>query len=115
MKFGTTLFRTALVIGWAALFYVSVRAVQVGGVGNAGAEFLRGFSQPWPAQFNTDFTLFLLLTAAWIFWRSKTWWVGLIFAVLSINLGGIFTLAYLLVASIQAEGDMRKVLLGARA
>jgi hypothetical protein len=48
-------------------------------------------------------------------YRSRSWVVGLICAILAINLGGVFTLVYLLVVSVQAQGDMRKVLLGVRA
>ena len=47
-------------------------------------------------------------------YRSRSWVVGIICAILAINLGGVFTLAYLIVVSVQAKGDMRKVLLGAR-
>ena len=62
----------------------------------------------------TDFSLHLLLVAAWMIYRSRSWVVGIICAILAINLGGVFTLAYLIVVSVQAKGDMRKVLLGAR-
>jgi hypothetical protein len=40
--------------------------------------------------------------------------VGVICGVFAINLGAVFTLAYLLVVSIQAKGDMRRLLLGNR-
>ena len=48
-------------------------------------------------------------------YRARSWAVGLVWAVLAINLGALFTLAYLLVLSIQAKGDMRMVLLGRHA
>ena len=115
MTLGTSLFRATLIAGWLALFYVSFHAVQAAGFNGAGAAFFAGFSQPWPAQFNLDFGLHLLLAAAWFVWRSKNRLIGLVFGILAINLGALFTIGFLLVASIQAKGDIKKVLLGARA
>jgi hypothetical protein len=48
-------------------------------------------------------------------YRSRSWIVGLICGLLALNLGGVFTLAYLLVVSILVKGDMRRLLLGRRA
>lgn len=115
MRLGMNVFRLLLSVGWAALLLVSVRAVTTMGVGGAGGVFIGDFAHPWRAQFNTDFSLYLLLAAAWMVYRARSWVLGLVWAVLAINLGGLFTLAYLLVASIQAKGDMRKVLLGRHA
>ena len=114
MKIGTTLFRLAAAAGWVVLLIVSTKAVQAAGFNGAGAEFMKGFGAPWPAQFNTDFTLHLLLVAVWMTWRAKAWWVGLICGILAINLGALFTLAFLVVLSFKHQGDFRKVLLGAR-
>ncbi len=115
MRFGTTVFRLALCLGWTILLVVSVHAVKTMGMGAAGAVFVSDFAHPWRAQFNTDFSLYLLLAAAWMIFRARSWAIGLIWAVLAINLGALFTLAYLLVLSIQAKGDMRMVLLGRHA
>ena len=115
MGTGTIVFRLLLGVGWVVLMSVSVHAAQSLGLGAAGSAFFQGFAQPWTAQFNTDFSLHLLLVAAWMIYRSRSWVVGLICAILAINLGGLFTLAYLLVVSVQAQGDMRKVFLGVRA
>jgi hypothetical protein len=115
MRVGAIVFRLLLALGWAVLFYVSVQAIRLMGVGAAGTVFVADFAHPWRAQFNTDFSLHLLLVAAWMVYRSRPWFVGLICGVLAINLGGVFTLAYLLAVSIRAKGDMRKVLLGWRA
>jgi hypothetical protein len=114
MRVGLTGFRALLCVGWAILLFVSIKAVSTMGAGVAGKVFIGDFSHPWRAQFNTDFTIHLLLVAAWMIYRSKNWLVGLVFGFLAINLGGVFTLAYILVASIQAKGDFRKVLLGSR-
>jgi hypothetical protein len=115
MRIGLTSFRLLICLGWAILLVVSVHAIQAMGLGAVGAVFVGDFAHPWRAQFNTDFTIHLLLVAAWMIYRSRSWMVGLICAILAINLGGVFTLAYLLVATFQAKGDFTKVLLGARA
>lgn len=114
MRTGLTSFRVLLCIGWAALLIVTVQAVNALGADGAGQTFFGDLSHPWRAQFNTDFGLHLLLVAAWMVWRSKSLPVGLLCGLLAIFMGGLFTLAYLLVASIRAQGDMRKVLLGHR-
>ena len=115
MRFGTTVFRLALCLGWTILLVVSVHAVKAMGMSAAGAVFIGDFAHPWRAQFNTDFSLYLLLAAAWMVYRARSWAVGLVWAVLAINLGALFTLAYLLVLSFQAKGDMRIVLFGRHA
>jgi hypothetical protein len=115
LRLGLTLFRLALFIGWLIMFWISFQAVSRMGFGAAGGVFIGDFAHPWRAQFNGDFALHLLLVAAWMIYRSKSWIVGLICAVLAINLGGVFTLAYLLVVSFLVDGDMRKLLLGRHA
>jgi hypothetical protein len=115
MSVGLTGFRLLLCAGWAILLVVSIHAVSTMGLGAGGTVFLGDFAHPWRAQFDTDFSLHLLLVACWMIYRSKSWVVGLICAVLAINLGSLFTFVYLFVATLQAKGDMRKVLLGARA
>ena len=77
--------------------------------------FMRDFSHPWRAQFNTDFSLHLLLMALWILYREKSLFRGIPFATLSIVVGGAFSLAYILVATFAAKGDFRRLLLGGRA
>ena len=115
MRIGNTAFCVFLAVGWLLTLYVSVHAISTMGAGAAGQVFFGDMSHPWRAQFNTDFAMHLLLVAAWMIYRSKSWVVGLICGVLAINLGAVFTFGYLLVAALRAKGDMRKVLLGARA
>ncbi|HUO22712.1 MAG TPA: hypothetical protein VMU59_09390, partial [Caulobacteraceae bacterium] len=97
MRIGTIGFRLLLAVGWAILFYVTFEAVRQMGAGPAGKVFLGDFAHPWRAQFNTDFSLHLILVALWMIYRSRPWIVGLVFGLLAIVLGGVFTLAYLLV------------------
>lgn len=115
MRIGTVAFRLALIAGWVFVLALSVRAVREMGFAAAGDVYFGDFAHPWRAQFNGDFGMHLLLVAAWMVYRTKGLLLGLLSAVLAINLGGFFTLAYLLVMSIRAKGDMRQVLLGARA
>jgi hypothetical protein len=115
MRIGTVVFRLALCVAWAILFAISVRAVSQMGFGAAGGVFIGDFAQPWRAQFNGDFAVHLLLVAAWMVFRSRSWVVGLICGLLAVNLGGVFTLAYLLAVSFQTKGHMRKLLLGRHA
>lgn len=86
------LFTVAAAIAWTILLYLSVHAVDAAGVNTAGPVFLDQFSHPWQAQFGTDFSIHLLLVAAWMIWRSPSWIVGVVCALLAINLGALFTL-----------------------
>ncbi len=66
----------------------------------------------WPGQFNADFTCFLTLSGLWLAWRHHFSPGGLALGLLGL-FGGIMVLApYLLMASRQADGDMRVLLLG---
>jgi hypothetical protein len=115
MRLGLIVFRLALCVAWLVLFWVSYQAVSRMGFGAAGSVFIGDFAHPWRAQFNTDFGLHLLLVAAWMIYRSRSWIIGLICALLAVNVGGVFTLAYLLMVSFLVKGDMRRLLLGRHA
>lgn len=115
MGIGTIAFRLALIAGWVFVLALSVTAVREMGFDAAGDFYFGDFAHPWRAQFNGDFGMHLLLVAAWMVYRTKGLVLGLLSGLLAICLGGVFTLAYLLVVSIRAKGDMGKVLLGARA
>jgi hypothetical protein len=66
----------------------------------------------WRSQFDTDFLIYLFLGATWITWREGFTPNGHFFAFLSVFLGGMFSFPYLLLATFQADGDPRKILLG---
>jgi hypothetical protein len=104
------LLQVYLVTAWLLLVGVTAHAVMSLGL-DGGNIFLTDFAQPWRAQFNTDFTLHVLPIAAWIIWREPSKIVGLLCAVGAIA-GGVFTLPYLLIATIRARGDLRRLLLG---
>ncbi len=99
-------------MAWLGLLLVSVRAVRQMGAGTAGEVFFADFAHPWRAQFNTDFAIHLLLVAAWMVYRARSWVTGLLCAFCAVSFGGLFTLAYLIVASFRAGGNPRTMLLG---
>jgi hypothetical protein len=66
----------------------------------------------WPGQFNLDFMGFLILSGLWLAWRHQFSPIGLIFGLIGIFGGMGFLLPYLLIASFNANGDMREILLG---
>ena len=106
------MFAVIAALFWAALAFLTVQAATALGLGAAGDFFFGDFAYPWRAQFNFDFAIHLLLVAAWMIWRAPNRIVGAVFGLLAINLGALFTLAFLMVAGWRARGDLRAVLLG---
>lgn len=106
--------RLLMVVGWVAATWLAVEAYRKAGLEAAFASFLDG-SDPWQAQFNADFGFHLLLVAAWLIYRARTWWLGVVWAVLAISTGGMFTFAYVLIVSLQVKGNVRALLLGRHA
>ena len=106
-----TLLRMFLVVAWLVIAYVTVRAVSQLGLAG-GNIFFSDFNQPWRAQFNTDFGFHLLLMAGWIFYREKSPLAGALCGIGAVLLGGFFSMAYILIATIRAHGDMRVLLTG---
>jgi hypothetical protein len=107
-------FQIVLVIAWLVLMVVTVRAFDQLGP-NAGNVFFGDFAHPWRAQFLADFSLHILLMSVWMIYREPRLWVGIVCAFFSIMGGGVFTLAYILVASVRAHGNSRQLLLGKHA
>lgn len=69
----------------------------------------------WPGQFNLDFMFMLSLSALWVSWRHGFSSAGLGLGVLAFFGGALFLTIYLLVLSVQCQGNARALLLGARA
>lgn len=66
----------------------------------------------WSGQFNLDFMTYLSLSALWLAWRHQFSTGGIALALLA-AVGGILIFApYLFFASLQANGDMKILLLG---
>lgn len=115
MRTGTTVFHLGLGLAWLLIAAVTLWAVWRMGLGTVVPSFIAGYAHPWQAQFNTDLALHTLLAAAWIVYRSRSKAAGLLCGVCAVFLGALFTLPYVLAASIRARGDMRRLLLGSRA
>jgi len=108
------IFRAFLVVAWVVVTIVTVRAFQLLGP-DAGSVFFGDFAHPWRAQFLADFSVHLLLVSLWMIYREPRLWVGIVCAFSSVMAGGVFSLAYMLVATLRARGDSRKLLLGKHA
>lgn len=66
----------------------------------------------WSGQFNFDFMMFLSLSALWVSWRHQFSVGGLALGVVAF-FGGMMMLApYLVYASLQANGNVKVLLLG---
>lgn len=102
-----------LVVFTVIIYVVSFIAVKKLGM-DEGMVFVSDFGHPWRAQFNTDFSLHILLVALWVFWREEH--IGAkILCALGCFMGGLFTFPYLIVSLIRCNGDVRKLMLGRNA
>ncbi len=97
---------------------VVVLLVYTGFVGaSQGWNFMPVFIQDilavkWPGQFNLDFACVLLLAALWLAWRHRFSPVGIVLGLLTLLAGSPMLCTYLLVSSLQAQGDVKVLLLG---
>ena len=66
----------------------------------------------WPGQFNMDFFSFLTLGATWVMWRHHFSLAGIALGFCVFAGGAPYLCTYLLVASFQANGDAKEILLG---
>jgi hypothetical protein len=107
-----TLFRAALVIAWLALGWITLQAGQQLGFDKVGAIFFGDMAHPWRAQFNVDFSFHLLLAAVWMIWSASNRALGLLFGLLAVTGGAMFTLAYLFVQTFKTDGNIKAVILG---
>lgn len=102
-----------LLVFTVLIYVVSVRAVQQMGWDEANV-FVTDFAHPWRAQFNTDFSLHVVLIMGWVFWREGHP-LGRVLCCLGCLMGGVFTFPYLLVSLWRSQGDVRKLMLGQHA
>jgi hypothetical protein len=66
----------------------------------------------WPGQFNFDFMGFLFLSGLWVSWRHQFSVVGIGLGAVAVFGGMLFLSLYLFVASTQANGNLKEVLMG---
>lgn len=113
MRLGLGIVAATAAVAWIGLFTLSANAIGQMGYGAAGAVFLGDFAHPWRAQFNADFSMHLLLVAAWMVWRSRSWPLGLVCGLLTICMGALFLLPYLALAWWRS-GSLEAALIGNR-
>ena len=106
--------RILLVATWLLIAGITLWAMLALGLVAAAETFASDLRHPWRAQFYADLEAQLLLLAIWILYREPTRRRGLSFAVLTFLLGALFTLPYVVAASLRARGDPRALLLGGR-
>lgn len=68
----------------------------------------------WPGQFNFDFMGFLVLSSVWVSWRHHFSIGGFALGAGALFGGIMFLSAYLLIASMAANGNVNELLLGKR-
>ena len=69
----------------------------------------------WPGQFNTDFSMLLLLSGLWTAWRNGFSAGGIVLGLLAALLGTLFLATYLLYLGWRERGDVPRMLIGNRA
>ena len=109
-----TLLRTLLVGIFAGLFAYTLIVGAHHGWNLLPIFFADLRAMTWNGQFNADFMYFLALSAVWVAWRHAFSLTGLSLGVVAFFGGSLFLSAYLLWASIEAKGDVARLLLGPR-
>lgn len=106
------LFKVFLAIAWIALLYVAINAF--GSEGMRAAEIFFGDMQTssWRSMFNVELLGHLSLVALWVAWREKFSASGIVFGLLCVLVGGLFSFVYVLALSVHNKGDTRQLLLG---
>ncbi len=105
-------FRGLLVVIFSTIVVYTIVVVADHGLGLLPIFFGDIAEMEWPGQFNLDFFGFLLLSGFWLAWRNHFSPLGLALGVLGVFGGAPVLTAYLFVTSLQAEGDVRILLLG---
>ena len=112
---GSTVFRVLLIAMAVIIFAFTALAVQDGGF-----DFVTPFVAPilagrWQGQFNVDFSLYLVLSGAWMAWRSGFSRGGIALGLFAPWFGMAFFAPYLLYLTVQKPRSLEHVLLGVRA
>lgn len=106
------LLRGLLVAAWLVVAWATFRAGNTLGLGVAGDIFFADLSHPWRGQFNLDFLGYLLLVAVWLIWSASNRALGIVYAMLAVLGGGLFTFAYLFIQSFRHQGSIAALVLG---
>jgi hypothetical protein len=107
-----TAFRALLISLWLILAGYTAIVISNQGTGFFKVFFGDLMAMGWPGQFNLDFLFLLLLATLWVAWRHRFSGAGLLLGALVLCGGNLFLMAYLVVVTGQARGDVKEVLLG---
>lgn len=107
-------FRALLLVILGTIVAYTVTVIAHHGLGLFSVFFGDIAKMGWPGQFNLDFLGLLTLSGVWLAWRHHFSPAGLALGVLGFFGGAPVLTAYLLVASLRCEGDVRVLLLGAK-
>lgn len=112
MKAGQTMIIVRLVSGfaWLCVCFFTCHAIAWLGVSGIGELFLSDFSHPWKAQFNADFGLHLIAMAGCVAWRATGFLTKIGFGLACTFLGGLFSFAYIFIATFYARGHLPTLL-----
>jgi hypothetical protein len=105
-------FRALLVVMLFVLAGYTALVISNHGLGLLAVFFGDMAAMGWPGQFNLDFMFMLALSAIWVAWRHEFSMAGIALGALAFFGGAMFLTVYLLIASGQVQGDVRKLLLG---
>lgn len=107
--------RLFLVLGWIAVAVFTAVAASRQPL-NDGMVFVTDIAaMSWRGAFNVDFICYVALLALWVMWRHRFSALGILWGLLCLCGGTLFSFAYLLVVSLQVRGDVRALLLGQQA
>jgi hypothetical protein len=107
-----TMFRIMLILLCVVLSVYTMIVIANHGVGLFAVFFGDIAKMAWPGQFNLDFLMLLLLMTTWVAWRHQFSPGGFILALIAGLCGALFLTLYLLVVSVQTQGDVKAMLLG---
>lgn len=109
-----TFLRAFLLASILLIFTLSIYVIATVGINYPAVYYSDLLKLDWRSQFSTDLLIYLSLMTIWIIWREGFTPRGLLFGCLSMTLGSLFAGPYLLVATYQANGDPKVLLLGVR-
>ena len=110
----STLLKVLLFILTIVIAAYTALVISTDGLGLFQIFFANIAALNWNGQFNLDFSLYLLLSALWIMWRSKFDATSVIIGLIAGVLGMVVFAPYLLYLFKEENGDLKGVLLGKR-